>query len=68
MIKQNINLQVHYIPIHLQNYYRKKYGFKKGDFKNAENFYKKEVSLPIYYNLKKLDQLRVIKLIRKILK
>jgi dTDP-4-amino-4,6-dideoxygalactose transaminase len=68
MLKANINLQVHYIPIHLQKYYKKKYGFKKGDFKNAENFYKNEVSLPIYYNLNKLDQLRVIKLIRKILK
>jgi len=68
MLKANVNLQVHYIPIHLQKYYKKKYGFKKGDFKNAENFYKNEVSLPIYYNLNKLDQLRVIKLIRKILK
>ena len=68
MIKQNINLQVHYIPIHLQNYYRKKYGFKKGDFKIAENFYKNEVSLPIYYTLTEKQQYRVINVIKKILK
>ena len=68
MIEQNINLQVHYIPIHLQNYYKKKYGFKKGDFEISEKFYKNEVSLPIYYSLKKKDQLKVIYLINKILK
>lgn len=67
-MKQNINLQVHYIPIHLQNYYRKKYGFKKGDFKIAENFYKNEVSLPIYYTLTEKQQYRVINVIKKILK
>ena len=68
MMEQNINLQVHYIPIHLQNYYRKKYGFKKGDFKIAENFYKNEVSLPIYYTLTEKQQYRVINVIKKILK
>tara|TARA_B100000795_G_C22802077_1_gene442497 strand:- start:1134 stop:2288 length:1155 start_codon:yes stop_codon:yes gene_type:complete len=66
MHKNNINLQVHYIPIHLQNYYKKKYGFKKGDFKNAESFYSDEVSLPIYYNLQKKDQIRIINSIKKI--
>ncbi|HXI10059.1 MAG TPA: UDP-4-amino-4,6-dideoxy-N-acetyl-beta-L-altrosamine transaminase [Thermodesulfobacteriota bacterium] len=43
-----INLQVHYIPVHLQPYYRKKFGYRPGDFPKAEAFYTKEVSLPIY--------------------
>lgn len=43
-----INLQVHYIPVHLQPYYRKRFGYRKGDFPAAEKFYSKEVSLPIY--------------------
>ena len=42
-----INLQVHYIPVHLQPYYRA-LGFKPGDFPRAESFYAEEVSLPIY--------------------
>ena len=44
----DINLQVHYIPVHLQPYYQKKYGFKKGDFEVAEDFYDKVLSIPIY--------------------
>jgi len=42
-----INLQVHYIPVHLQPYYRG-LGFKPGDFPKTEKFYDEEVSLPIY--------------------
>lgn len=42
-----INLQVHYIPVHIQPYYRGM-GFKPGDFPKAERFYDEEVSLPIY--------------------
>jgi len=47
----DINLQVHYIPIHLQPFYIKKFGFKRGQFPISELFYSREVSFPIYYNL-----------------
>jgi len=42
-----INLQVHYIPVHLHPYYRA-LGHKPGDYPCAESFYEEEVSLPIY--------------------
>ena len=64
LYKNNINLQVHYIPIHLQPYYKKKYGLKKGDFPIAERFYEREVSLPIYFSLKRNEISRVIKNIK----
>lgn len=64
--KNKIFLQVHYIPIHLQPYYKKNFGFKLGDFPKSEQFYKQEVSLPIYFSLKKFEQLKVIQLIKKI--
>ena len=47
-----INLQVHYYPVHLQPYYKKRYGFSLNQFPIAEEFYKREVSLPIYPELK----------------
>ena len=57
---KNIFLQVHYIPIHLQPYYSKKYNFKIGDFPVSEKFYKSELSLPIYPELSLQDQDYVI--------
>ena len=55
-----IYTQVHYIPIHYHEYYKKKFNFKKGDFPNSENFYNKEMSLPIYPLLKKKYVFKVI--------
>ncbi len=46
--ERNIYGQVHYIPVHLQPYYRKNFGFKKGDFPIAEKFYENEISIPMY--------------------
>ena len=65
MHKSGINLQVHYIPIHVQPYYKKNYGFEKGNFKTAEEFYEKEVSLPIYPDLRHEDATNVAKLVKK---
>lgn len=66
--KLKINLQVHYIPIHLQPFYKKKFKTKTGDFPISEKFYKEEVSLPIFYNLSNKNVLKVVKSIKKILK
>ena len=68
MKKKNILLQVHYIPIYHQPFYKKKFSFKKKDFINAEEFYNQEVSLPIYYSLSERDQRKVISNIKNILK
>ena len=51
MKELGINLQVHYIPIHLQPFYKKNYGFNFGEYPISESFYKNEISLPIYYDL-----------------
>ena len=55
-----INLQVHYIPIHLQPFYSRKFGHKKGDFPISETFYLREISLPIYADLAMVEQKLVI--------
>jgi dTDP-4-amino-4,6-dideoxygalactose transaminase len=58
---KGIRLQVHYIPVHFQPYYMKKFGFKEGDFPVSEKFYWREVSLPMYPALTIDDQQIVIK-------
>lgn len=55
-LKENgVVFQVHYIPIHLQPYYRNTFGFKPGDFPIAEKFYEREISIPVYPSLTKND-------------
>lgn len=46
--EMGIFAQVHYIPVHLQPYYSKNYGFKTGDYPNAEYYYEHELSIPMY--------------------
>ncbi len=60
-----IHLQVHYIPIHLQPFYQKNYGFNTGYFPISESFYQNEVSLPIYPDLTCEDQKKVIEKIKR---
>jgi UDP-4-amino-4,6-dideoxy-N-acetyl-beta-L-altrosamine transaminase len=54
-----IGAQVHYIPVHLQPYYRRR-DFKPGDFPAAEAYYRGALSLPLYPTLTQEDQDRVI--------
>jgi UDP-4-amino-4,6-dideoxy-N-acetyl-beta-L-altrosamine transaminase len=61
-----IGVQVHYIPIHTQPYYRK-LGFKSGDFPAAERYYERALSLPIFYRLASEEQDYVIASVRSAL-
>ena len=65
MKEKNILLQVHYIPIHTQPYYKKHFGYKENDFPNAIDFYNKEISLPIFPTLSLNNQEEIIDLINR---
>lgn len=52
---QQIGVQVHYIPVHLQPDYRR-LGFAPGDFPEAEAYYRQAFSLPMYADLSDEDQ------------
>ena len=54
-----------YIPVHLQPYYLKKYGFKNGDFPLAEKYYENCLSIPIFPGLKKKEIIYTISQINK---
>ena len=53
MLEKGIKLQVHYIPIYKQKYYKKIFNFKDKNFPVSENFYKNIVSIPIFPSLTK---------------
>lgn len=67
MRKNGYYVNIHYIPIHLQPYY-KRLGFKKGMYPLAEKYYNETLSIPIYPDLTKKNQLKIINLIKKTLK
>lgn len=54
-----IQVNVHYIPVHLQPYYRR-LGFRAGQFPVAERYYAQAISLPLYAGLSEAQQTRVI--------
>ena len=66
--KHDINLQIHYFPVHLQPFYRKKFKFKKNSYPKAEDFHTSTVSLPIFYALKDFQIYKIIKLLKRLVK
>ncbi|PIN90890.1 UDP-4-amino-4,6-dideoxy-N-acetyl-beta-L-altrosamine transaminase [Candidatus Pacearchaeota archaeon CG10_big_fil_rev_8_21_14_0_10_34_76] len=62
--EKGIFCQVHYIPVYWQPYY-KKIGYSVGICPNAEEFYKRIISLPIYPGLTREEQEYVIDKIRE---
>ena len=57
--KGDIGVNVHYIPIHIQPYYSK-LGFKLGDFPNAEAYYNRTLSIPIFNSMTSEQQDKVV--------
>lgn len=62
-----IGVQVHYIPVHLQPYYRR-LGFKQGDFPVAEAYYERAISLPMYATLTDAQQDFVVEQLLRLLR
>jgi len=46
--ERNVGSSVHFIPIHLHEYYRNKYGYRPEDFPIANREYPRLVSLPLF--------------------
>ncbi|WP_226698682.1 UDP-4-amino-4,6-dideoxy-N-acetyl-beta-L-altrosamine transaminase [Qipengyuania gaetbuli] len=58
-----IGVNLHYIPVHLQPYYRD-LGFADGDFPIAEDYYERAISIPLYSGMTEADQNLVVESIR----
>ena len=56
--RAGIGVNLHYIPVHRHPYYRRM-GFTLGQFPNAESYYSKSISIPLYFGLTEKDQDRV---------
>jgi UDP-4-amino-4,6-dideoxy-N-acetyl-beta-L-altrosamine transaminase len=61
--QNNIGTNVHYIPVHMQPYYRR-LGFGPGDFPVAEDYYDRVLTLPIYPALSDSDLAYISNLVK----
>jgi dTDP-4-amino-4,6-dideoxygalactose transaminase len=67
MAENGIGCSVHFIPLHLQPYWRDAYHLNPEDFPNATSSYQYAVSLPLYTKMTKDDVERVVSAVREIL-
>ncbi|MEW5922620.1 MAG: UDP-4-amino-4,6-dideoxy-N-acetyl-beta-L-altrosamine transaminase [Candidatus Zixiibacteriota bacterium] len=60
LLNNGVGTQVHYIPVPLQPFYRREYGYNEGDFPISERYYQEALSLPLYPRMSDNDVCRVI--------
>jgi dTDP-4-amino-4,6-dideoxygalactose transaminase len=65
MFSEGIGASVHYIPLHMQPYWRDTYHLQSSDFPNSTAAYESSVSLPIYNLMTDEDVFRVVNLLRE---
>lgn len=56
-----VGTQVLYIPVYLQPWYQETYGYQQGKCPEAESYYSRAISIPLYPKLTDVDLARVIK-------
>ena len=64
---RGIGVQVHYIPVYLNPYYRETYGYEPGLCPAAEDYYSGCVSLPCFPDLDTERQDEVVAAVRECL-
>jgi dTDP-4-amino-4,6-dideoxygalactose transaminase len=64
MKREGIGVQVHYIPVHRHPYYREM-GYAQDACPAAQNFYQKEISIPLHQGMDDAAVAAVIKAIER---
>jgi perosamine synthetase len=62
--EKGVGTSVHFIPLHLHPVYQRTYGYKAGQFPNAEAAFERAISLPIYPAMTDADVEHVIDSVR----
>ncbi len=59
-----IGCSVHYIPLHLQPYWRDRYALKREDFPHSQHAFERMLTLPLYTRMTDADVARVVGAVR----
>jgi perosamine synthetase len=65
---EGIGVNVHYIPVHLHPYYRRRFGYSGGEYPIAEEAYERLISLPIFHGMSNQDVEDVIEAVTKVVR
>lgn len=66
LLRENIGVNVHYIPVHLLPYYQG-LGYQRGNCPNAEQLYEEIITLPLFPAMTEDDVLDVIKAVTMVI-
>ncbi|MEO0767474.1 MAG: DegT/DnrJ/EryC1/StrS family aminotransferase, partial [Pseudomonadota bacterium] len=61
-----LGVNLHYIPVHTQPYYRQM-GFGDGDFPNAEAYYARAISIPLFATMTEAQRAQVVDILHRTL-
>jgi len=64
--KEGINISVHYMPLHLTEYYKQKYSMKVFDYSVALGCFQRVMSLPNYPSMTDEEVMRVCEAVKKV--
>jgi dTDP-4-amino-4,6-dideoxygalactose transaminase len=64
--KEGINISVHYMPLHLTEYYKQKYSMKVFDYSVALGCFQRVMSLPMYASLTDAEVIRICDAVKKV--
>lgn len=67
LFEAGIGCSVHYIPLHLQPYWRDRYGLDAAMFPHSQHAYERMLSLPLYTRMGDADVDRVAEALRRLL-
>jgi dTDP-4-amino-4,6-dideoxygalactose transaminase len=67
LFERRIGCSVHYIPLHIQPYWRDTYGLTPEMFPVSQRVYERTLSLPLYSKMTSLDADRVVAAVREAL-
>jgi dTDP-4-amino-4,6-dideoxygalactose transaminase len=64
--KEGVEISVHYMPLHLTEYYKQKYSMKVFDYSVALGCFQRVMSLPMYASLTDEEVIRVCDAVKKV--
>jgi len=67
-VSRNISVARHYLPVYLHPFYQNTFGYKVGDYPNADMYYRKAVTLPMFPKMSDEDVNHIIGVVKEVMK